>query len=283
MAGKGCLVVGGSCDDWGLQAFPSFSLALRRAPRFGHPHFSGFSTARTFDASHQHNEHRQNMSLNFEDLCLDPFQANFDDGHREGSEAGLLAGYNEGRKLGQQKAVEVGIELGYMRGVAEAIIRQSIVTPNAAALGVKVLGADDDAGAALRKIEKIKKSADELLSMIDAFPSPDEIFQQAIDDGSEEKQLSHDEGDDSNAEENGDSEEIKGQSGGPVDISGRMQRIRAKFKLLCVQLKMPEISLSRVMEDAKKNAGESNAMSNSKEVTGSNPSQELASGGNEDW
>ena len=223
------------------------------------------------------------MSLNFEDLCLDPFQANFDDGHREGSEAGLLAGYNEGRKLGQQKAVEVGIELGYMKGVAEAIIRQSIVTPNAAALGVEVLGADDDAGAALRKIEKIKKSADELLSMIDAFPSPDEIFQQAIDDGSEEKQLSHDEGDDSNAEENGDSEQIKGQSGGPVDISGRMQRIRAKFKLLCVQLKMPEISLSRVMEDAKKNAGESNAMSNSKEVTGSNPSQELASGGNEDW
>ena len=116
------------------------------------------------------------MSLGFEDLCLDPFQANFDDGHREGSEAGLQAGYNEGRKLGQQKAVEVGIELGYMRGVAEAI-RQSIVTPKPISSDDKNVGEKDDTdNATLRRMEKIGKSADELLSMIDAFPSPDEIF-----------------------------------------------------------------------------------------------------------
>ena len=223
------------------------------------------------------------MSLDFEDLCLDPFQANFDDGHREGSEAGLQAGYNEGRKLGQQKAVEVGIELGYMRGVAEAI-RQSIVTSISASSDDKNLGETDDTGATLRKMEKIGKSANELLSMIDAFPSPDEIFQQATDDVSEEKQQpSHGDGEDSNAEESGDSEQSKAQSGGPVDISGRMQRIRAKFKLLCVQLKMPEISLSRVMEEAKKDAGKNDAITNEKDATGGNLSEEITPGGDQDW
>lgn len=220
------------------------------------------------------------MSLDFEGLCLDPFQANFDDGHREGSEAGLQAGYNEGRKLGQQKAVEVGIELGYMRGVAEAFW-QSMGTPSLASSDDEKI---DGTGATLRKMEKIGKSANELLSMIDAFPSPDEIFQQATDDVSEEKQQpSHGDGEDSNAEESGDSEQSKAQSGGPVDISGRMQRIRAKFKLLCVQLKMPEISLTRVMEEAKKDAGKNDAITNEKDVTGGNLSEEITPGGDQDW
>ena len=225
------------------------------------------------------------MSLDFEDLCLDPFKVNFDDGCREGREAGLNAGYNEGRKLGQQKAIEVGIELGYMRGVAEAI-RQSIVTPNlsnSVSPGDKNLDAKDGTDATLRKMEKIGKSTDELLSMIDAFPSPDEIFQQATDDVSGEKHLSHDDGEDSSAKRSGDSEQSKAQGGGPVDISGRMQRIRAKFKLLCVQLKMPEIGLSRVMEEAKKDAGKNDTISNDKNVTGGSPSQELPPGGDQDW
>ena len=223
------------------------------------------------------------MSLDFEDLCLDPFQTNFDNGHREGSEAGRQAGYNEGRKLGQQKAIEVGIELGYMRGVAEAI-RQSMVTPSSVSSDDKNLDTNDDADATIRKVEKIGKSADELLSMIDAFPSPDEIFQQATDDVSEEKkQSSHDDGEDSNAEESGDSEQSKAQSSGPVDISGRIQRIRAKFKLLCVQLKMPEISLSRVMEEAKRNADKRDTIAHDKDVTGGNPSQELPPGPHQDW
>lgn len=217
------------------------------------------------------------MSLDFEDLCLDPFQVNFDDGRREGSEAGLQAGFNEGRKLGQQKAIEVGIELGYMRGVAEAI-RQSMVVSNSASSDDKNLDAKDDTDATLRKMEKIGKSADELLSMIDAFPTPDEIFQQATDDASEEKQLSHDDGEDSNAEGIGDSEQEKARDSGPVDISGRIQRIRAKFKLLCVQLKTPEISLSKVMEEAKKNAGKVDKIPTEKEVTGGNLSKKFTPG-----
>ena len=221
------------------------------------------------------------MSLDFEDLCLDPYQAHFDIGHREGSAAGLQAGYDDGRKLGQQKAVEVGIELGYMRGVAEAI-RQDVI-PSVDAANVSSLDddtscGDEEADATRRKMDKkVGKSLNELLSMIDAFPSPDEIFHQSTTgDG---QAVSGDGGLDG---EEDDSEKIETQSGGPVDISGRMQRIRAKFKLLCVQLKIPEAGLSKVMEDAKKDLGKSTT--NEKDVTARGDlSEQVNLGGDQDW
>lgn len=221
------------------------------------------------------------MSLDFEDLCLDPYQAHFNIGRREGSAAGLQAGYDDGRKLGQQKAVEVGIELGYMRGVAEAI-RQDVI-PSVDAANVSSLDDDTSCGdeevdATRRKMDKkVGKSLNELLSMIDAFPSPDEIFHQSTTgDG---QAVSGDGGLDG---EEDDSEKIETQSGGPVDISGRMQRIRAKFKLLCVQLKIPEAGLSKVMEDAKKDLGKSTT--NEKDVTARGDlSEQVNLGGDQDW
>jgi hypothetical protein len=224
------------------------------------------------------------MSLDFEDACLNPYQANFDDGHREGSEAGLEAGYNEGRKLGQQKAIEVGIELGYMRGVAEAV-GQDMTSSLAPSENDNDLGMSGDAGATCRKVDKIRKSVDELLSMIDAFPSPDEIFHQAPGEGEESvDQLSSDKG--SLNDDEGDSEHAKTRASGPVDISGRMQRIRAKFKLLCVQLKMPEVSLTKVMEEAKKDLGERQSINNKKKKPIHErrlAPEEVNLGGDQDW
>ena len=221
------------------------------------------------------------MSLDFEDLCLDPYQDHFDIGRREGSAAGLQAGYDEGRKLGQQKAVEVGIELGYMRGVAEAIrqdVLSSVDAANVSSLDDNTLRGDEGADATRRKMEKkIGKSLNELLSMIDAFPSPDEIFHQSTTRG-DDQAISSDGGLDG---EEDDSEQLETQSGGPVDISGRMQRIRAKFKLLCVHLKIPEAGLSKVMEDAKKDLGKSTTNEN---VTArSYTSEQVKPGGDQDW
>ena len=219
------------------------------------------------------------MSLDFEDLCLDPYQAHFDIGHREGSTAGLKAGYDEGRQLGQQKAVEVGIELGYMRGVAEAIRQDalpSVEAPSVSSSDVSTACGDEDV--TRRKMEKkIGKSLNELLSMIDAFPSPDEIFHQST--TGDDQALAIGGGLDGKED---DSEQIEIQSCGPVDISGRMQRIRAKFKLLCVQLKIPEAGLSKVMEDAKKDLGKSTT--NEKDVTArGNLSEQVNLGVDQDW
>ena len=46
---------------------------------------------------------------------------------------------------------------------------------------------------------------------------------------------------------------------------------------------MPEISLSRVMEEAKRNADKRDTIANDKDVTGGNPSQELTPGGDQEW
>ena len=221
------------------------------------------------------------MSLDFEDLCLDPYQAHFDIGHREGSAAGLKAGYDEGRQLGQQKAVEVGIELGYMRGVADAIRQDALPSVEAASVSssdVSTACGNEEADVTRRKMEKkIGKSLNELLSMIDAFPSPDEIFHQST--TGDDQALAIGGGLDGKED---DSEQIETQSGGPVDISGRMQRIRAKFKLLCVQLKIPEAGLSKVMEDAKKDLGKTTTTEKDVTTNGT-ASAHVHLGGDQDW
>ena len=184
--------------------------------------------------------------INFEDVCLDPYRSNLDNGRNEGHAAGLKAGYDEGRKLGQQKGLEAGIELGYMRGAATTI--QTAVLP------VMVQEAADDSNS-IRRVEKIEKSINELIVAIDEFPSSDEIFNHE-DVSASSAGVESDEVDNLH----NDSEDIrKGAAASPektirksVDTSERMQRIRAKFKLICVHLKVPKLSLTKVMEDAKK-------------------------------
>jgi len=211
---------------------------------------------------------------NFEDLCLDPYQSNFDSGRDEGHAAGLKAGYDEGRKLGHQKGLEVGIELGYMHGVATTI--QTEVLPTMAQ------DAQDDSNS-IRRVQKIEKSIDELIEAIDGFPSPDEIFRrEEIPASSGGVEYDHDDElhrNDSDGTQEAAAIETNDEA---VDISGRMQRIRAKFKLLCVQLKVPELSLTKVMDDAKSTAAtpsvsnETNKERTSKDTDGS-------AEGHQDW
>ncbi len=210
---------------------------------------------------------------NFEDLCLDPYQSNFDSGRNEGHAAGLKAGHDEGRKLGHQKGLEVGIELGYMHGVATTI--QTEVLPTMAQ------EAEDDSNS-IRRMQKIEKSIDELIEAIDGFPSPDEIFRrEEIPTSSGVVEYDHVDvlRNDSEGTQTAAAIETNGKA---VDISGRMQRIRAKFKLLCVQLKVPELSLTKVMDDAKSTAAtpsesnETNKEGSSKDTGGSTE-------GDQDW
>ena len=176
--------------------------------------------------------------MNFEDLCLDPYQSNFDSGRREGTAAGLKAGYDEGRKLGHQKGLEVGIELGYMRGVAKTLQDEMLPTMKCG---------EEESSDAQRRVKKIEKSFNELISAIDQFPSPDEIFHSA-NSRLDEDTTSNDEAE---RQFHDDSEvTYNKEKTGAVDITSEMQRIRAKFKLLTVQLKIQELSLTKVMEEA---------------------------------
>ena len=81
--------------------------------------------------------------------------------------------------------------------------------------------------------ERLQKKVEELRQAIDNFPSLDAIKTM----NKEETYMEED-----------DSETVVVP--GSLDILGSMQRIRAKFKVLTVQLKIPQFSLKQVMDDA---------------------------------
>mmetsp|Transcript_4455 Transcript_4455/g.12398 ORF Transcript_4455/g.12398 Transcript_4455/m.12398 type:complete len:205 (-) Transcript_4455:45-659(-) len=171
--------------------------------------------------------------VDFEDLCLDPYNDSLEKGRAEGHAAGLKSGFEDGRSLGRIKGLEIGIELGYMRGVAIAINKR-VMSP------LEKETADTEG---CGRAEKVRKVLKELINAIDSFPSPDEMFA-----------------------DTGDTSLLNGTDGGVTgtmtrkeamqptqerpDIAGKLQRIRAKFKLLLVQLKLPQLSLKKVMDEA---------------------------------
>lgn len=158
------------------------------------------------------------MTESFDDawdrLCIDPFQSAFEEGRAQGKDDGERAGFREGYKLGSVTAIEYGMEIGFARGVINAIEKLNCDT-------------EDD---------RIRQSVQKLRTAIDDFPGPEQIFQK-------EKHASNQINTDSEQEINEMDEE-------GVDVEGKMQRIRARLKLLTVQLGMPRLSLKSVMDDA---------------------------------
>jgi hypothetical protein len=162
----------------------------------------------------------------WDELCFNPHDGAMAQGETEGQAAGSLAGFNEGRGLGRTKGVEFGMELGFVRGV------------------IKEISNLEDRG------EKIQHSLEQLTRALDDFPSPDQMFEQVH----QSMEEIHDH-DDSEEPVNTDER---------LNIQHKMQRIRARFKLLMVQLGQPHFSLKQVMDEA--NA----AGTNEAQVTGDN-------------
>ena len=148
----------------------------------------------------------------WDNLCFEPHDAALAHGEKEGQAAGSLAGYNEGRGLGRTKGVEFGMELGFVRGVIKEVFNL------------------EDRG------EKIQHSLEELTRALDDFPSPNQMFEQ-VQQSMEERNHGSD------SEERVDKDE-------KLNIQHKMQRIRARFKLLMVQLGQPHFSLKQVMDEA---------------------------------
>ena len=153
----------------------------------------------------------------WDNLCLNPHERELEEGRRQGREAGLKAGYREGYALGRTNAIEYGMEVGFIRGVVNYL-----------------------KGRSFENNERMIKRIDDLARALDDFPSPEEVLQeggltvevtgtlQALNDDSEQTVESSDD----------------------LDVRGKLQRVRAHFKLLMVQLGMPHFSLKRVMDDA---------------------------------
>jgi len=175
----------------------------------------------------------------WDDLAVNPHAAALAEGRRLGVVDGRAAGFGQGYATGLVSATDLGLELGFVRGVVEVLQQQ---------LQLSLIHED----------ERVQKSIDCLQKALDDFPSPAAVFppNHGTGGGEEDPRMRTSE-EDSNHNDNTTDEfstsssSLKAEEGaGEDDVAGKMQRIRARFKLLMVQLGLPHFSLKRVMDQA---------------------------------
>ena len=153
--------------------------------------------------------------FDWEDACLDPHHDSLEQGRSQGREAGGLAGFREGEALGRTKGLEFGLEVGFYRGIVSVLLsRQPSHT------------------------QRIQNSIEKLRKAIDDFPSPDELFLRV---GTANSSLL-----DAAAVTNTTDDDSETLS--RFDVLNRLQRIRAYYKLVAVQVGKPQFSLRNALE-----------------------------------
>lgn len=173
----------------------------------------------------------------WENFCFDPYQSAREEGERLGRDAGLESGFRDGHGMGINTGIEYGMELGFFKGVCSAV-----EAATAANLNQHV------------SEERIKKTVADLRLALDDFPGPDQLFQvrqrppRHQHDG-EEHAHEHESEQDDGGDDNGEDEDAVA-SESKKTVLYKMQRIRARFKLLTAQLGIPHFALKQVMDEA---------------------------------
>ncbi len=188
---------------------------------------------------------------------IDPYESSFQAGKEDGRKAALDSGYNEGYQLGKLKGLELGIELGYMtsickaalQGLGDDIISDDIMKVNdsksCASSSVDIDGSNKTQhGDSDHDHERKKKRIKDLLDAIEAFPKPKEIFQNS-------RYIK--------TKENQEHVDVNSQNN-DADITSLMQRLRAKFKTVLVQLDLTNLRLQNIMDQSIKSNDRSNVI-----------------------
>ena len=164
--------------------------------------------------------------MDWDDVCWNPHESSLRQGIQEGHEAGSLAGFRDGQALGRTKGVEFGMELGFIRGFLTELEQSNL--PG--------------------KTHRVKNSMALLdKALKDESLHPALIFQrQQHQQDQQSQQLYLTIEDEDAGEEKDDSE----RNSSKFDVTAKMQRVRARFKVLTVQLGFSNFSLKEMMDQA---------------------------------
>ena len=150
-------------------------------------------------------------------MCTNPHEQYIEEGREQGRIDGRRDGLKQGYAIGHTTALEYGMEVGFIQGVL------STVAPHLTGL---VVGDE-------KKVASIQRSLKHVQTALDAFPCPEEVLQSADPNRLAMRDQTN------NSEDPADED---------LDIVGKMQRIRTRFKLLMVQLGTPSLSLKSMMD-----------------------------------
>jgi hypothetical protein len=151
--------------------------------------------------------------MEWDDVCWNPHDSSYRQGQAEGFKAGNLAGYRDGQALGRTKGLEYGMELGFIRGFLNSLNHEE--------------SSKHKTDRIQRSIEKLRKALE------DESLQPDEIFRKEQPGRNQEQDLQDD-----------------SEDASKLDVLAKLQRIRARFKVLTVQLGIPKFSLKEIMDEA---------------------------------
>ena len=171
-------------------------------------------------AVHAHKEDEINDD-GWDNLCMNPYRQNQEDGRERGRYDGSISGYNEGYKIGRTTAISNGMEIGFIQGVLDCLTTE---------FKLSVMMIDNE------KVERAQKSIQNLQIAINEFPSSDVLIPKASKDCTTQNEAD-------SSDNNSD-----GNINASIDISNKLQRIRARFKLLMVQLGLSHVSLTQLMD-----------------------------------
>lgn len=200
---------------------------------------------------HSHYESESELDdLQWDELCLNPYQNSFIMGKNEGYKAGLASGFKDGEAIGRSKALEIGIELGFYEGCLSFVIdhylpalRQGREHP---CTGVIMRNTQWNK----EKVDKLTKGCASLFEAIKKFPNPDEIFRCTQFGTQTKEQVSFkiDKIEFGQIVDGIDSFNTEDTKMTEADIVGSLQRIRSKFKVFSILLKIPKFSLKGLMD-----------------------------------
>lgn len=179
----------------------------------------------------------------WDNLCINPHQAAHEEGRRRGRQDGWNAGYQQGYRLGRTTALDYGMEIGFVRGVAMALQHD-----------VEQQQQQHDALIPEDKKEKIQRALASLYAALDDFPGPSDVFREpaaavtALGRAAMQDQTNRT--DDAERGAQVSSAAAADTDAASLDVAGKFQRIRARFKLLTVHLGIPHFSLKQVMDEA---------------------------------
>ena len=159
--------------------------------------------------------HKDNESTDdaWDNLCMNPHRQTQEDGREHGRYDGSVAGYNEGYNIGRTTAMSNGMEIGFIQGILAYLTTE----PNLSTILKDTV-----------KVNRAQKSIQNLQMAINEFPSVNVLMERTPDDINF----------------------IDSNTNDSIDISNTLQRIRARFKLLMVQLGLSHLSLKQLLDTA---------------------------------
>jgi len=195
----------------------------------------------------------ESPTLDWDTLCINPHDSEWQIGYEQGKMAAQQESYNNGYQVGQTTAISYGMEVGFIKGLLSVLEPLIETTMQRQQQSTATNASTDDTSTpvVIPNAIRAQKTLQSLRALVDQFPSPNDAFTNV---STKPQHLQADDAHTSAGQnEEIDNDDNQSPSSETQTLRHDLQRIRARFKLLCAQLRplLPaNFSLQQVLDQA---------------------------------